>query len=114
MPALTAVNIKTSGDTAVSRTTLDGADTFTVSQTENQSLIVENDTGASITFTMIGASAPATYFCQGVGNVAVAAESVTVADGAVTSIYLSPLRIKLAGGTTITGGTGLKVMLVTY
>jgi hypothetical protein len=114
MPALTVVNIKQSGNTPVSEVVLDGADTFSVSKSNNESLILKNGTGGDLTITMIGADAPATVFCQGVGTVTVSPESVAVTDGASVSVYLSSLREKLAGEVTITGGTGLTAQLVSY
>lgn len=114
MPLLTSVLIRKSGNTDVAQTTLDGADTFVVNQTLSQSLILENSTGASVTVTIIGDQSPVSYFCHGVGMTPIAAESVTIPDGQSVSVYLSSLRIKLAGTATITGGTGLKASLVEY
>lgn len=114
MPALTAVLIKQSGNTPANFTLLDGSDTFTVSQSANQSLILTNPTEGAITLTMIGADAPTTTFCTGVGAVPVTPESVTVDPSDTVSVYLSSLRTKLNGEVTITDGTGLEALQVSY
>ena len=115
MPALIATLIKQSGNIPITYTTLDGTtDTLEVSLSSNQSLMLTNPTGGAITFTMIGADAPATTFCAGVGTVPVTAESVTVDPSDSVSVYLSSLRTKLAGEVTITGGTGLEALQITY
>lgn len=114
MPALTSVNIRANGNTAVTPATLTASDTFTVSATSNQSLILENETADDVVVSLAGAAAPATYFSVGIGDVAIQPLSVTVPANSGVSIYLSSLRIKLAGGVTMTGGTGLKATLITY
>lgn len=115
MPALTAVDIKTPGNTGITFATLDGAtDTFTASQAGNESLLLTNPTGGNITCTLTGADAPATVFCQGVGTVAVTPESVTVNAGETVSVYISSLRTKLLGEVTIGTGTGLEAALISY
>ena len=114
MPALTVVNIKKPGNTGITIETLDGSDTFSISATGNESLILTNPTGADITCTLTGTSAPATVFCDGVGTIAVSPESVTVAAGETESVYLSSLSKKLAGGVTIGSGAGLEASLNSY
>jgi len=114
MPAFTSVLIKTPGNTGLDFVTLNGTDTFTADQINNQSLILKNPTASPIAITMIGDDAPATFRCGEIGVVTVAAEAVTVPANDAVSVYLSDLRVKLKGVTTITGGTGLEALLVTY
>lgn len=114
MPLLTTQSLKEPSIQTLTMTQLDGSDTFQLQQTGIQSLIINNDSGGNITFTMIGDEAPATTNCSGIGSVDVVAESVTVNDGSYAKIYLSNLSLVLKGLTTITGGTGLKVALVNY
>lgn len=114
MPALESVNIRVNGNTAVTPATLTASDTFAVSATSNQSLILENETNGDVVVTITGDSAPANYFCAGIGTVVVEPLSVTVPANSGVSVYLSSLKIKLAGVATITDGTGLKATLITY
>ena len=115
MPALTAVNIKSSGITDIAFVTLDGAtDTFTASVTDHESLILRNPTGGNITCTIIGSDAPAFAFCQGIGVNSVSPESVIVAAGATVVLYLSSIRTKMLGEVTISTGTGLEAALISY
>lgn len=113
MPALTYQTLDKTAQTALTFATLDGTDTFTYQDKESV-MILENPTGADITFTMIGDGAPATKFLGGVGVVSVAPVSVTVTAGAYSMVPLTFYDEVLEGTVTITTGNGMNVALVEY
>lgn len=113
MPALTKQDLKVVGQQDLTFTTLDGAnDEFTFTGQAHEYLIVRNPTGGTINATLIGAQAPATVECDGIGTVSVTAEPLDLLTTEDKTLYLNEISTKLQGLTTITGGTGLEVAWV--
>lgn len=115
MATIPATDGRAIGRQVTSFTTLDGSgDTFTVTS-QNQLLILENDTGADITVTFDGDQA-ANFNVPSVGTIDLSAGlSVLVADGTFVRIYVPSVKAYLNDADNqpaITGGTGLKALLL--
>jgi hypothetical protein len=110
MPALDLIDLKVTAQKDLTYQVLDSSDTFTFSANTNQLLLVRNTTGGAVNATFIGADAPSTVVCQGVGDVAVTAEVIDFAADGDATFYLNAISTKLQGGVTITGGAGLEVV----
>ena len=93
----------------LTKTTLTvGPDTLAYVFGANQELELENTSGGSITVTLLGASASATYVVPNTGGTtinAAAGKAVVVAAGATVSVPLDPLTAYLQGAVTLTSGT---------
>ena len=112
MATITATNVG-SGFVSVTETTLDGTnDTFTFTSSKSPMLILRNDSGSTITPTIDGDSGTVVV-CPGVGDVDVSGGiSQAIANNEQFAVRLGTIREYLQGAIAITGGTGLKCVLI--
>ena len=99
----------------LSPVTLTGtADTFTYIAGTRQTLVLRNPTGASITPTLIGSAAPASYAPDGINaqNLSAGRTLSAIAAGANIAINLDRMSQYLQGNCSVTGGTGLVAFTV--
>lgn len=103
--ALTATS-RSATPFALTKTTLNSTDTFTVAyvQGNNQVLEVDNGTGGSLNVVITGSTAPATYTVPNSGGATVTTSSKTipVAAGARQCILLDQMSLFLSGAVTLT------------
>jgi len=112
MATLTAQDINVIGKVDLAMTTLTAADDFTFSEIKNEWLLLENTTGAPVTVSMLGADAPATIVCSGIGTVTVVAEEGEGPANANVMYKLNSIGTKLKGVTALTGGVGVEAALL--
>ncbi len=111
MAAITATDASVESST-VTVTTLDGADTLVFRSAIQQTLILDNATGGSLTV-LIDGDGSTTTTCPGVGDIDVSGgKSYIVADGTTRHVSLGRISEYLKGVVNVTGGTGITASLL--
>lgn len=114
MPAIAAVAASSAvGVVPVVKTVLGASDTLTYAPGQIQTLILENDTGASVTVVIDGDGA--TSFIPGGTGAPIdlsAGFSVTIPDGATRAVTLKNIQRFLSGVVTVTGGAGVSAYII--
>ena len=114
MPAITKTQV-TGLAPDITETTLNGTDSLVYSESRGEVLILRNDSGSSISPTIVGADATI-VFVSGIGDVDVSGGYAVgaIANGAVKAVRLDAIKSYLAGDVTITSGTGLDAQLLSF
>lgn len=116
--AVIAITQNTIGATSLTRTTLSASDTLAYVKGTNMQMYLANNTGGSLTATLVGDAAAATYVVPGTGGALLspapsAGKAIVVAANGSVEISLDDLSLYLQGNITVTGGTGLIATVVT-
>lgn len=112
MATVTGTSLQGSGARVVTATTLGASDTFTFG--DGDILLIQNDTGSSITPNIVGDEATSVSV-TGVGGVDVSGgyDVPSVADGAEVAIPLTSISKYLTGTITLSGADGAEAKLLT-
>lgn len=101
------------GVVPVVKTVLGASDTLVYTLGQIQTLVLENDTGASLTVVIDGDGA--TSFVPGGTGAPIdlsAGFSVTIPDGATRAVTLKNIQRFLSGVITVTGGAGATAYVI--
>lgn len=115
--AVIAITQNTIGATALTRSTLTAADTLAYVKGQNMQMYLANNTAGSLTATLIGDAAPASYVVPGTGGALLspapsAGKAIVVPAASSVEIALDDLSLYLQGNISVTGGTGLIATVV--
>ena len=115
MATITTDGISGFGAKTLTGVTLTASDSFVLSRGKNQTLIIQNDTGAAITPNIVGDLAD-TVSVSGVGSVDVSSgyDVPSIADGEAVAIPLDSIYRYLDGEITMTGADGATAYLFYY
>lgn len=109
----------TIGATTLTRTTFNATDTFTLAYVKGQNMQMsfQNNTAASITATLVGASSVASYVVPGTGGTTLspapsAGKAVVVGANSSVEVSLDDIDLYLQGAVTITGASTLIATVV--
>lgn len=115
--AAIAITPNTLGATNLTRTTLSASDTLAYVKGQNMQLTLANNTGGSLTATLVGSTATATYVVPGTGGTVLspapsAGKAIVVPAGNTVEVSLDDLDLYLQGAITVTGGATLIATVV--
>jgi hypothetical protein len=112
MPAITATALTGSGQRTMTKTTLNGTDSFVYSA--GAILVLENSSGGPLSPTIVGADATTTAV-KGYGDLDVSGGYAvgSIADGVTKVIPLDSIAAYLVGVLSITSATGITASLLT-
>lgn len=114
MAALASIDATQKGAFTATKQTLTSADTLTVDAGKKQLLVLDNETGGSLTLTIDGASGT-TVAVDGIGSIDVSAGlGIAVGAGASVAVVLSTIRYYCQGVVNLTGAAGLKARLFNF
>ena len=109
--AAIAITQNTVGATTLTRTTMTASDTLAYVPGAGQQLYLANNTAGSLTVTITGSTAPATYVIPGTGGSTIAPSAGKVIGpipaNTTVEVSLDDLSLYLQGTITLTGGTGI-------
>ncbi len=115
--AVIAITANTLGATTLTRSTLTASDTLAYVKGQNMQMNLSNNTGGSLTATLVGAAAAAVYVVPGTGGALLspapsAGKAIVVPANSTVEVNLDDLDLYLQGAITVTGGTGLIATVV--
>lgn len=117
MPAITATNMQTAGDIALTVVTLDGAtDTFTYNASANPVLVLDNVTAGALTPVIDGDGGTTVPVSGAPGglNVSGGYTLSEIAAGDKVVLRLKSISAYLSGTISVTGGTGIEASLLEF
>ncbi len=101
------------GITPLLKTTLSASDTLIYTQSSNQRLIIENDTGSSVTVNIDGDAATSVPVPNTGATFDVSSGlNITVADGDAVFLTLDQFKAYLVGTITVTGAPGAVAYII--
>ena len=115
--AVITITPNTLGATVLTRNTLTASDTVAYVKGQNMQLCLANNTAGSLTATLVGSTAAATYVVAGTGGALLspppsAGKAIAVAANSTVEVSLDDLELYLQGVITVTGGAGLIATVV--